>query len=246
MGFERDIRKIIGQIRPDRQTLMWSATWPDEVHQLAREYCNQDPVRITIGSDQITANKRITQSIEVIDEYQKESKFIHLVEKLDKRGGKILVFCETKRGVDDLARTLRNEKWNNVRAIHGDKKQEERDRVLADFKAGRSNILIATDVASRGLGNPYYSLSLFVDVKDIAYVVNYDMPGQVEDYVHRIGRTARGSAKGEAYSFMTTKNQGLAHGLIKLLKEAEQKVNPSLYQLKENASKARENSNIGS
>merc|ERR1719262_703905 len=127
-------------------------------------------------------------------------------------GSKIIIFSETKRGADDLCREMRTDGFPAL-CIHGDKKQEERDWVLQEFKSGKSPVLIATDVASRGL-----------DVKDIKYVINYDMPRQIEDYIHRIGRTGRAGATGSSYSFLTQSNARMASELIEVLKEANQNV----------------------
>jgi len=120
-----------------------------------------------------------------------------------------LVFCETKKGVDDLCKQMRYDGFHGVKGIHGDKTQYERDYVIKEFKTGRSNILVATDVASRGL-----------DVKDVMYVINYDMPKQIEDYVHRIGRTARAGQTGISFGLFTSNNTMIAKDLIKLLREA--------------------------
>merc|ERR1712196_279531 len=119
-----------------------------------------------------------------------------------------IVFTETKRGADQLSHSLNRNRFRAV-TIHGDKEQRERDRALADFKSGRTCILIATDVASRGL-----------DVKDIGFVVNYDFPNQIEDYIHRIGRTGRAGAYGTAYTFFTSKNGNFARDLVDILREA--------------------------
>ncbi len=118
-------------------------------------------------------------------------------------GSRVIVFCETKRGVDDLVRDLRNDRVHGAAGIHGDKTQYERDRVIKEFKEGTSHILIATDVASRGL-----------DVKDVKCVINYDLPSQAEDYVHRIGRTGRAGATGFSFSLFSRKNMGIAAELI--------------------------------
>ncbi len=133
----------------------------------------------------------------------------------------MLVFCDTKKQVDELERELKDRHFPVV-ALHGSKLQAERDRALGEFKAGTSYILVATDVASRGL-----------DVKDIQYVINYDFPLQVEDYVHRIGRTGRAGAKGTAYSFFTKKGFTLAPELIRVLDEANQEVPPELLDFAE-------------
>lgn len=136
-------------------------------------------------------------------------------------GSRTLIFCETKKGVDNLNRSLRYDKWHGVRSIHGDKCQSERENLIKEFKEGICNILIATDVASRGL-----------DVKDIKYVINYDMPHQIEDYVHRIGRTGRAGTEGSAYSFFTAaKNGGMAADLVNMIKQAGQEVDPDLQEM---------------
>jgi len=214
MGFEPQIRKIVEQIRPDRQTLMWSATWPKEVQILAKEYLS-DPVLVNIGSMDLSANPHITQIVEICQETEKRTKLMKLLEQI-MDGSRILVFCETKKGADTLTRFLRLEGWPAL-AIHGDKSQQERDWVLQEFRSGKSPIMIATDVAARGL-----------DVKDIKYVVNYDFPSCCEDYVHRIGRTGRAGAKGTAYSLFTLANFKLAKDLVQILSETNQHIPPQL------------------
>eukprot|EP01103_Thecamoeba_quadrilineata_P011585 TRINITY_DN2794_c0_g1_i1.p1 TRINITY_DN2794_c0_g1~~TRINITY_DN2794_c0_g1_i1.p1 ORF type:complete len:515 (-),score=68.69 TRINITY_DN2794_c0_g1_i1:7-1551(-) len=149
MGFEPQIRSIVNQIRPDRQTLMWSATWPKEVQALSREFL-VDPCQTNIGSLDLTANINIRQIIHICQDTEKQPKLLKCLEEI-MDGGKILIFCETKRGADYLTRQLRLEGWPAL-AIHGDKSQQERDWVLNEFKTGKSPIMIATDVAARGLG----------------------------------------------------------------------------------------------
>lgn len=220
MGFEPQIRKITSQTRPDRQTLMWSATWPKEVQKLARDLCKEDPVHINIGSLDLRACHDIKQYIEVVQEYDKRSRLRKLLEKV-MDGSKILVFSSTKREADELTREMRTDGWPAL-CIHGDKKQEERDWVLSEFKNGKNPILVATDVASRGL-----------DVKDIKYVINYDFPTQIEDYIHRIGRTGRAGASGSAYSFFTSDKFRLAPDLVKVLEEANQHIPDELKRIAE-------------
>jgi len=216
MGFEPQIRKIIEQIRPDRQTLMWSATWPKEVKQLANEFLNPDMIQVNIGSPDLTANHKVIQIIDVVQEHEKRPKLMKLLQTI-MDGSRILIFSQTKKGADALTRSMRSEGYPAV-AIHGDKTQVERDRVLADFRTGRSPIMIATDVAARGL-----------DVKDVKYVINFDFPNTCEDYVHRIGRTGRAGATGTAYTFFTPADFKLAHKLIKILTEAQQEIPPQLH-----------------
>jgi ATP-dependent RNA helicase DDX5/DBP2 len=223
MGFEHQVRKITSQIRPDRQTLMWSATWPREVQRLAKDICKEDPVHINVGSLDIRTAHTIRQYVEVVQEHDKRSRLRRLLDKV-MDGSRILIFAETKRGADELTREMRMDGLPAL-CMHGDKKQEERDWVLAEFKTGKSPILVATDVAARG-----------IDVKDIKYVINYDFPGQIEDYVHRVGRTGRAGATGSAYTFFTSNKFRHAKDLIRVLKEANQPVPVELERLADGGS----------
>ncbi len=168
MGFEPQIRKIMGQIRPDRQLCMWSATWPKEVRQLAADYLN-DYIQVNIGSMDLSANHRIVQKVEIVSEFEKRDRMTkHLEEIMNDRNNKVLIFTGTKRVADEITRFLRQDGWPALcellrpsknaslltlrSAIHGDKQQNERDWVLNEFKTGKSPIMVATDVASRGIG----------------------------------------------------------------------------------------------
>ncbi|CAL8098813.1 unnamed protein product [Calicophoron daubneyi] len=216
MGFEPQIRKIVAFVRPDRQTLMWSATWPREVQSLARDFLS-NYIQVNIGSVALHANPNIHQIVEIVDEWNKEQRLIELLTMFGRC--RCLIFAETKRKTDQITYTLRRRGFM-VGAMHGDKQQRDREMTLANFKDGRVNILVATDVASRGL-----------DIDDIEYVVNFDFPNQSEDYIHRIGRTARSNKKGTAYTFFTSKNMRQARDLIDILEEAGQEINPELYQM---------------
>ena len=157
-----------------------------------------------------------------MDEHKKrEALFRHL--RNIAPGTRVLIFSETKRGCEDLVRMLRQEGFPAL-AIHGDKEQRERDMALAEFKSGKSPILAATDVASRGL-----------DVKEVKFVINFDFPKEIEDYVHRIGRTGRktneGYNEGTAISFFTPSNSRLAGRLMTVMAEAHQAVPPELQEL---------------
>ncbi|XP_022105084.1 probable ATP-dependent RNA helicase DDX17 isoform X2 [Acanthaster planci] len=223
MGFEPQIRKIMEQIRPDRQVLMWSATWPKEVCSLAEDFL-RDYITVNIGSLSLSANHNILQIIDVCDDFQKDEKLIKLLEQImGEKENKTLIFAETKRRTDELTRKMRKDGWPAM-CIHGDKSQPERDWVLNEFRSGKAPILVATDVASRGL-----------DVHDIKFVINYDYPNSSEDYVHRIGRTARSENTGTAYTFFTSNNAKQASELIQVLQEANQKVHPKLVQLAQSA-----------
>ncbi|EXL81796.1 ATP-dependent RNA helicase DBP2 [Fusarium oxysporum f. sp. conglutinans race 2 54008] len=219
MGFEPQIRKIIGQIRPDRQTLMWSATWPKEVRALASDFL-QDFIQVNIGSMELAANHRITQIVEVVTDMEKRDRMIkHLEKVMENKENKILIFVGTKRIADEITRFLRQDGWPAL-SIHGDKQQNERDWVLDQFKTGKSPIMVATDVASRG-----------IDVRNITHVLNYDYPNNSEDYIHRIGRTGRAGAKGTAITLFTTDNQKQARDLVNVLQEAKQQIDPRLAEM---------------
>lgn len=149
MGFEPQIRKIVSQIRPDRQTLYWSATWPKEVEALARQFL-RNPYKVIIGSLELKANQSIRQVVEILTDLEKYNRLIGLMKEV-MDGSRILIFVETKKGCDQVTKQLRMDGWPAL-SIHGDKSQDERDWVLAEFRSGRNPIMIATDVAARGLG----------------------------------------------------------------------------------------------
>lgn len=219
MGFEPQIRKIIQQIRPDRQVLMWSATWPKQVQALAEEFL-VDYVQINVGSLALAANHNIKQIVEVCEEKDKETRLCGLLKEIGSDvNNKIIIFVETKKKVDDITKCIRREGYSAI-SIHGDKSQPERDYVLTEFRTGKSSILVATDVAARGL-----------DVEDVKFVINFDYPNSSEDYVHRIGRTGRCQQAGTAYAFFTSNNQRQAKDLIAVLEEAGQSVTPQLQEL---------------
>ncbi|XP_019096908.1 PREDICTED: DEAD-box ATP-dependent RNA helicase 40 [Camelina sativa] len=214
MGFEPQIRKIVNEIPPRRQTLMYTATWPKEVRKIASDLL-VNPVQVNIGRvDELAANKAITQYVEVVPQMEKERRLEQIL-RSQERGSKVIIFCSTKRLCDHLARSVGRHFGAVV--IHGDKSQGERDWVLGQFRTGKSCVLIATDVAARGL-----------DIKDIRVVINYDFPTGVEDYVHRIGRTGRAGATGVAFTFFTEQDWKYAPDLIKVLEGANQQVPPQV------------------
>ncbi|KAL8124317.1 ATP-dependent RNA helicase-like protein DB10 isoform X2 [Apium graveolens] len=210
MGFEPQIRKIVKEIPARRQTLMYTATWPKEVRKIATDML-VSPVQVNIGNvDELVANKSITQHVEIIPPMEKQRRVEQIV-RSQEPGSKIIIFCSTKKMCDQLSRNLSRQ--FGAAAIHGDKNQSERDDVLNQFRTGSCPILVATDVAARGL-----------DVKDIRLVINYDFPKGIEDYVHRIGRTGRGGSTGVAYSFFGDQDAKHASELVKILEGANQKV----------------------
>ncbi|KMV65637.1 ATP-dependent RNA helicase [Encephalitozoon cuniculi EcunIII-L] len=210
MGFEPQLRKIIPKTNANRQTLMWSATWPREVRGLAESYMNEY-IQVVVGNEELKTNSKIKQIVEVCSGREKEDKLIGVLDNF--KGDKVIVFCNMKRTCDDLEYVLNRSGYGAV-ALHGDKSQNIRDKVLDDFRSGRRPILIATEVAGRGL-----------DVNDVKLVINFDFPGSCEDYVHRIGRTARGNTKeGISHTFFTVGDKANARELIRMLREANQTV----------------------
>jgi len=224
MGFEPQIRSIVSQVRPDRQTLLWSATWPKEVQTLAKDFLNADFIQVNIGSLDLQANKHIQQIVEVVqDEREKNDRLFRYLREVVGMA-RTIIFVDTKKMADSLCRQLRQSGINAL-AVHGDKSQQERDYVVNEFKAGRAPIMIATDVASRGL-----------DVKEIAYVINYDMPGDIESYIHRIGRTGRknqtgGYNEGTALTYVEPPASKVLLDLVDVMDKAGYPASPELRSL---------------
>jgi len=219
MGFEQQLRKIVSQIRPDRQVLMWSATWPPAVQNLARDYL-EDYYQVTVGSLDLAGNKDVTQIIDVCSDQDKYGNLMRYLRENLTDKDRVLVFVETKKGCDMLTRSLRSDGFQ-ARAMHGDKSQDERDWALREFKSRQSTLLCATDVAARGL-----------DVDDIRMVVNFDMPNDMENYIHRIGRTGRAGKKGTAVSFFVAdKNGRQARQLVEILERTTQNIPNELQAL---------------
>ncbi|XP_009108001.1 DEAD-box ATP-dependent RNA helicase 5 [Brassica rapa] len=213
MGFEEPVRFILSKTNKVRQMVMFSATWPMEVHKLAQEFMDPNPVKVVIGSVDLAANHDVLQIIEVLDDRARDQRLVALLEKYHKsQKNRVLVFALYKVEADRLERFLQTRGWKAV-SIHGNKAQSERTRSLALFKEGSCPLLVATDVAARGL-----------DIPDVEVVINYSFPLTTEDYVHRIGRTGRAGKKGVAHTFFTQQNKGLAGELVNVLREAKQVV----------------------
>jgi len=215
MGFEKQIRCLVNQTRPDRQVLMWSATWPKEVHQLASDFLKDDYIKLKVGSGEDKACSTITQRVHVVSSFEKNKMFQQTLQEFYTT--KIIIFTSTKRNCDDLSRQLNSVGWRTS-SIHGDKNQEQRERVLKEFRSGKSTIMVATDVAARG-----------IHVDDIGCVINYDFPQNCDDYIHRIGRTGRTGKKGTAVTFFDArKDAKKANRLVKVLTDSGQPVPPQL------------------
>lgn len=260
MGFEPQIRKILLSCKRERQSLFFTATWPKEVQGLALEYLN-DPVTINIGDlDKLQANKAITQHIHIVSPVEKYQKLEELLEELTVEASKktramqtigesvqivkdidgmtevappiefnpmnvpkTLIFVAKKADCDDIAYDIRDAGYA-VGTLHGDKSQEARAYIMQEFRRNNIKVLVATDVAARGL-----------DITDIECVINFDFPvgksAGVENYVHRIGRTARGNRTGVAHSFFTQEDAPLANHLVGILERADQRVPDELRRL---------------
>ena len=194
MGFYDDIMRIISQLPAQRQTIMFSATLPSKIRQMAKQIL-RDPAEINIAISK--PNEAIEQSAYVCYENQK----LEIVRELfaEPAETKTIIFSSSKLKVKELAHVLKRMKLNTA-AMHSDLEQEQREAVMLDFKNGKIDILVATDIVARG-----------IDIEDIGTVINYDVPHDPEDYIHRIGRTARASATGRAITFVSEREQGKFH-----------------------------------
>ena len=212
MGFEPQIRRIVEQEDmpgvQGRQTLMFSATFPRDIQMLARDFL-RDYIFLSVGRVGSTS-ENITQSVEYVEDVDKRSVLLDILHTHG--AGLTLIFVETKRMADSLSDFLINQNFPAT-SIHGDRTQRERERALEMFRNGRCPILVATAVAARGL-----------DIPNVTHVVNYDLPTDIDDYVHRIGRTGRAGNTGKSTAFFNRGNRGIVRDMIELLKEAHQEV----------------------
>ena len=228
MGFEPQIRRIVEQEDmpgvQGRQTLMFSATFPRDIQMLARDFL-RDYIFLSVGRVGSTS-ENITQSVEYVEDIDKRSVLLDILHTHG--AGLTLIFVETKRMADSLSDFLINQNFPAT-SIHGDRTQRERERALEMFRNGRCPILVATAVAARGL-----------DIPNVTHVVNYDLPTDIDDYVHRIGRTGRAGNTGKSTAFFNRGNRGIVRDMIELLKEAHQEVPAFLENV------AREGSGFGS
>lgn len=223
-GFEQQIRTIIGQIRPDRQVSLFTATFPRKIELLARDTL-VDPLRIVIGKSG-QASSDVTQFVHIMEQQDKWTWLVEHMEAFLLRGS-VLVFVNNKQGCEELSSNLCTQKTLDMRSpfqaasIHGDKSQEEREDVINAFKKGYIPILVATDVAARGL-----------DIASVRTVINFDMARDIDDHTHRIGRTGRaGDKNGIAYTLLTPQDGQLAPALVRNLESSEQFVPDDLMQL---------------
>ncbi|NXO47268.1 DDX43 helicase, partial [Aramus guarauna] len=208
MGFEPQIMKILIDVRPDRQTVMTSATWPDGVRRLAKSYL-KNPMIVYVGTLDLAAVNTVEQRVIVIAEEEKRAFMQYFIDSM-KPKDKVIIFVGKKLTADDLASDF-GLQGIPVQSLHGNREQCDREQALDDFKKGKVRILVATDLASRGL-----------DVHDITHVFNFDFPRNIEEYVHRVGRTGRAGRTGEAVTLVTKNDWRVASELIEILERANQ------------------------
>ncbi len=202
MGFIHDVRKVIAALPKQRQTLLFSATMPQDIQDLADRILI-DPVRVEV-TPQATTVEKISQSVFHVEKKHKRALLEHILS--DKALRRVLVFTRTKHGANKLVRQL-DQSNIQAEAIHGNKSQSARERALLNFRTGKTRVLVATDIAARG-----------IDVDDVTHVINYELPNEPESYVHRIGRTARAGASGTAYSLCDVEERPYLRDIEKLIR----------------------------
>ncbi len=204
MGFLPDLKRIVAAVPAERQTLMFSATMPSEIRQLAQQWLSK-PAAIEAGPVAMPV-ERVTQSVHLVDKKRKPDLLTRFLKQTPR--GRTLVFSRTKHGADKIVKRLQKDGLHAA-AIHGNKSQGARSRALAQFKSKNPPVLVATDIAARGL-----------DINNVSHVLNFDLPESPETYVHRIGRTARAGAEGAAVSFCAGDERGLLKQIERLTKRA--------------------------
>ncbi|CAG9532886.1 unnamed protein product [Cercopithifilaria johnstoni] len=228
MGFEPQIRQIVERYsmpeKGKRVTAMFSATFPKEIQVLAQDFLMPNYVFLAVGRVGSTS-ENIVQKIIWVEDHDKKRLLMEILD-VDANRGLTLVFVETRRGANELAWYLQRNNYS-VMPIHGDLKQYERERHLEMFRSGQTNILVATAVAARGL-----------DIPNVKHVINFDLPTDIDEYVHRIGRTGRAGNIGLATSFFTDRNRNISHDLVDLLVESNQEVPDWLEKMTKESSRS--------
>lgn len=203
MGFIRDVRKIVAMLPRKRQSMLFSATMPQEVAHFVKEMLHE-PARVEVAPAKVTAD-RIEQHVHFLEAKEKRTRLLELLN--DPAMARVIVFTRTKHGANKVAETLADA-GHAAAAIHGNKSQSARQSALESFRAGRARVLVATDIASRG-----------IDVDDVTHVVNFELPDVAESYVHRIGRTARAGSGGIAISFCASDERTNLRDIERLVKQ---------------------------
>jgi len=219
MGFEPQITKVLEMCKGpgERQTMMFTATWPAKVQAIARQYMGRNVEKVVVdGADEkLVANKNVKQVVHVVDSGEK----LDLLKKelklhfQERKKNQVMIFAATKRKCDELDYLLNKEGFSMAGALHGDRSQSTRDAILNKFRSGRGNVLCATDVAARG-----------IDIPDVKMVVVYDFPHNTEDYIHRIGRTGRAGKTGTALTFIQPDQSAQMPELMQILEDAGSEV----------------------
>ncbi|KAL5236536.1 hypothetical protein ACI65C_003946 [Semiaphis heraclei] len=218
MGFKNQIELSLRHIRPDKQTILTSATWPTAVQNLAN-YFAKNPLHVTVGSLDLSTVDTVTQKIIILKEHQKEGWLDDFISNNLSKNDKVIIFMRKKTSVDKMYENFIR-KNIECRCIHGGRVQIDRETSLADMRNGVVSILIATDVASRG-----------IDIHDISLVINYDFPLNIEEYVHRVGRTGRAGKIGSAITLFSKNDKFNASPLISVLEKSKQPIPPELYEM---------------
>ena len=214
MGFIHDVRRVIKELPEERQTLLFSATMPDAITQLSKNILD-DPIRVEVTPESMTVDL-VVQSVLLVEKSDKKRLLPEILDAADVE--RALVFTRTKHGANRVVKEL-SQTGISAEAIHGNKSQTARQRALANFKEGRVRVLVATDIAARG-----------IDVEGISHVINYDLPNIPESYVHRIGRTARAGAGGTAISFCDVEERAYLRDIERLIKQRVEIVHGHRYE----------------
>ena len=212
MGFTPQIEIILKFIPKEHQTLLFSATLPNNILKISEKYLKK-PERISVGSVSTPIEKIKQETFQITP----DKKYHELINQLVERQGSILVFVKTKHGADKIVKRLKYDA-HSAEAIHGNLRQSKRDRVIRGFRSGKNRILVATDVAARGL-----------DIPLIQHVINYDLPQVPEDYIHRVGRTGRAGKEGSALTFLTNNDRTMWREIQKLINPEINKLNIIIY-----------------
>jgi superfamily II DNA/RNA helicase len=228
MGFEPQMEEIMKQIPEQRQTLLFSATWPKSVQKLANKYLKKEWVNVNVGeTEELAANKAVSQEFYPLDDDEKENKLWRILYDMGENT-KIIIFGNTKNRINKLQKAVWDQGYDCI-AMHGDKTQLERTADLAKFVSGEVSVMLATDVCARGL-----------DIKDVTHVLNFDMARDVESYIHRIGRTGRAGASGVSITFFNRAyDMECAPALAKIAREAGQSVPDFLEKAAEKGANAK-------
>lgn len=231
LGFEEALQQIDAAVPANRQTALFSATWEAEAQRAAGTFLKRGAaavVKVVIGSEELAAAKSVTQIVEVVDRRQarREKRLLQLLDLYhSSRTNRVLIFVLYKKEASVLADYLNRKGWKSV-AISGDRSQAQRIAALESFRSGSTPILVATDVAARGL-----------DVKDVTHVINFSLGLSVEQYIHRVGRCGRAGAKGLAHTFVVDYDAPHTPALVALLEDSRQEVPPALKEMADRAAR---------